>query len=194
MKKCLFCGTEVPKSTKKCPNCGKKCISKKWLIVIVIFAVILLISIFGSGESTSGGNKTTTTTTKKTYGLNEVATIRTSDGNYRLKITKVKETSERNQFSDIEANRVITIYYEYENVSYEDSLAIYYTNFKVYDKANTLLETYPVLTKTGDSISIGRKATAVDAYALNNEDNYIEIEYYDNMFFGTYDCIFEIEW
>jgi len=191
----MFCGTEVPKSTKKCPNCGKKCISRKWLIVIIIFAIILLFGIFGSGEETTDAGKTTkTTTTKKTYSLNEVATIKTSSGDYKLKITKVKETKERNQFSDTEADRVIAIYYEYENVSYDDSLYIFSSNFKVYDKSNTLLETYPVLTKIGDSIGIGRKATAVDAYALNNDNNYIETEYYDNILFGTYDCIFEIRW
>lgn len=195
MKKCLFCGAEVQKSTKKCPNCGKKCISRKWLIAIIIIGLILIVSIFGNGGAETESNKTTkTTTTKKIYGLNEVATIKTSDGTYKIKITKVKETKERNQFADQDADRVIAIYYEYENVSYEDSLYVYSTNFKVYDKANTLLETYPVLTKIGDSIGVGRKATAVDAYALNNSSNYIEIEYYDSIFSSKSSCTFAIEW
>lgn len=57
--------------------------------------------------------------TVKTYTLNEPVTINKSSGSYTLTITEITETADRNQFSDVVANRVIIISYSYENTSYK---------------------------------------------------------------------------
>lgn len=130
--------------------------------------------------------------TVKTYTLNEPVTINKSSGSYTLTITEITETADRNQFSDVVANRVIIISYSYENTSYENGLYIFSVNFKVYDKDNNLLQTYPVLLKYPQEISVGRKTDATMAYALNNDQNYVELEYYDNVFNSKYDSKFKI--
>ena len=66
--------------------------------------------------------------------------------------------------------------------------------FKLYDKENNQLETYPVSTKYPSTISKGRKTTASVAYALNSDSNYIELEYYDNMFNSKANCKVVFEW
>ncbi|MCI8460364.1 MAG: DUF5067 domain-containing protein [Bacilli bacterium] len=205
MKKCLFCKAEVQKSEKICPNCGKRCFSRKWLILLVALAIILIVGIFGDSEEDNyqedKGNSNNTVVEnkgskkeKKKYGLNEPVIITTSAGSYRLTFTGVTETSERNRYSDTQANRVILISYEYENIDSEENVYIFDSNFKIYDNENNSLETYPVSDKAGESVSIGRKTNATMAYALNSNTNHIEIEHYSNMFNSKYDCIFEIEW
>lgn len=205
MKKCLFCKAEVQKSEKICPNCGKRCISRKWLILIVALAIILIVGIFEDGEETNyqkdNNNLNNTVEENKEskkepqkYGLNEPVIVTTRTGSYRLTFIGVTETSERNQFSDTQANRVILISYEYENINSEENIYIFDSHFKIYDNENNSLETYPVSDKAGESVSIGRKTNATMAYALNSNTNHIEIEHYSNMFNSKYDCIFEIEW
>lgn len=201
MKKCLFCKAEVKKSEKICPNCGKRCFSRKWLILIVVIAIILVVGVLENNEDSNyKKNNNTVTEDKdnkkeiKKYRLNEPAIIKTNYGSYRLTITDVTETSKRNQFSDKQADRVILISYEYENIDSEENVYIFDSHFKIYDNENNSLETYPVSDKAGESVSIGRKTNAIMAYALNNDTNHIEIEHYSNMFNSKYDCLFEIEW
>lgn len=205
MKKCLFCKAEVQKLEKICPSCGKRCFSRNWLILLVALAIILIVGIFGDSEENNyQENKSNSNNTvvenkgskkeQKKYGLNEPVIITTSAGSYRLTFTGVTETSERNRYSDTQANRVILISYEYENIDSEENVYIFDSHFKIYDNENNSLETYPVSDKAGESVSVGRKTNATMAYALNSNTNHIEIEHYSNMFNNKYDCIFEIEW
>lgn len=184
MKKCLFCKAEVQKSEKICPNCGKRCFSRKWLILIVALAIILIVGIFENGEETNyqkdNNNLNNTIEENKEskkepqkYGLNEPVIVTTRSGSYRLTFTGVTETSERNQFSDAQANRVILISYEYENINSEENIYIFDSHFKIYDNENNSLETYPVSDKAGERVSIGRKTNATMAYALNSNTNHI---------------------
>ncbi len=64
----------------------------------------------------------------------------------------------------------------------------------MYDKQGKVLEEYPADYKYPDSIGTGRSATAEMAYALNSDDNYVEIEFYDNMFNSKSDCLIKVEW
>ncbi len=141
--------------------------------------------------TTDGENKTQEITTLK---LNEDAFISNEEGEIRLKILSVKETTERNQFSDKQADRVVIIEYEYENKSREDDVFISDIDFRAYDKANFALETYPISVKYPSKISTGRKTTASMAFALNNDENYIELEFYDNIFSSKADVKFILEW
>lgn len=131
---------------------------------------------------------------KKTYAIGEKVVVTTDLGKYYIVINGVTETADRNEFSDTPAERVVLISYTYENVSYEEDLYISDSNFKPYDKAGTKLEKYPVEISFPDAIGTGRNISASMAYALNSPDNYIELEFYDNMFNSKSDCMFEIIW
>lgn len=131
---------------------------------------------------------------KKTYVVGDTVSVETEEGEYTITITGITETEERNQFSDTPANRVILISYSYENVSCADDINVSDINFKFYDKANKKMETYPASTEYGGAVGTGRNASSSSAYALNNDENYIELEFYSNPFNSKSDCMFVLEW
>lgn len=173
-----------------------------------IYSILLLILCGGlfftfalgssSNASTSNNSEGTSGTTNqelKTYRLNEDIYITNNSGKYRIKFTSVTETSDRNQFSDTRADRVVIIEWEYENLNIEEDLLVSeMLNFKLYDKDNNKLETYPISTKYGGLVGKGRKAVSSEGFALNNSDNYIELEYYDNTWNSKPDCKVILEW
>ena len=132
---------------------------------------------------------------KKTFAIGEECFVKNDNGEYKITITGIKETDDRNEFSDIEAERVVIVSYTYENISCADDLYVSDMNFKLYDADGNILESYPVVDVTyPDSIGQGRKCSADAAYALNNPQNHIELELYGNMFSSTADCMFLLEW
>ncbi|MGL6057256.1 MAG: DUF4352 domain-containing protein [Culicoidibacterales bacterium] len=159
-----------------------------------------------SGGSTTPSTETTQTTTpsveeetssvdaKSTFSIGEQIVIETSKGEYKLTITGITETDDRNQFSDKQADRVVIIDYAYENVSQEDDLYISDMSFKAYDANGTALSTYPATIEYPQSVGIGRNTSAQMAFALNNETNEIELEYYDNMFSSKSDALIMLTW
>ena len=165
-------------------------------LLLLLVGVMFMVFAVGSGSdvstSTSGNKASTGDLT--TYKLNDDIYVKGNSGEYRIKFTKIYETKERNQYSDKTANRVVIIEYEYENISRDSDLYVSEMDFKLYDKENNQLETYPVNTKYGSSVSKGRKNTASVAYALNSANNYIELEYYDNVFNNKPDCKVVFEW
>ena len=167
-------------------------------IFLCLFLGVFLFNLTGCTSDASTSNEASgneiKNPVKKTYGLNEDVYITNSDGEYRLKITGISETSERNEYSDKVADRVIIISYEYENISLNEDLYISDYEFSAYDYDSNSLETYPVDTKYPSSVSTGRKATDSMSFALNNNNNYVELEFYDNMWNSSSDCIFKLEW
>lgn len=169
------------------------------LLALLICGIIYFTLAAGSSSSsvnTSSDANGTTSQTKEisTYRLNEDIYITNSEGKYRVKFTNITETDDRNSYSDKQADRVVIIEYEYENMTDPEDLYISDYNFKLYDKDNNQLETYPIDIKYPGSVSTGRKATASAAFALNDSNNYIELEYYDNMFNDKADCKVILEW
>lgn len=119
----------------------------------------------------------------KTYKMNDEIQISNSNGEMKIKFLNVTETNERNEYCKIVANRVIIIELQYENISIDNDIFLDESNLKIYDKNNNLLETYPVEVSFANGVSIGRKNTYKIAYALNSNENYLEVElwsYVDN--------------
>ena len=107
---------------------------KKVLVSLVLVLSLLFLSGCSSNATTSSSSYGTSSGNQKTeYGMNQDIYIKNSSGEYRLKITGIRETADRNEFSDTVANRVIIISYEYENISQEDDLYISDYDFKVYE-------------------------------------------------------------
>lgn len=172
------------------------------MAVVVICSFVFMALGSGTDAETSSNGKDTDTSSKSaetadiaTYSVGESVSLKTSTGEYTVKIASVKETTYRNQFSEVKADRVILIEYEYENISYTNDLSVSEMNMKVYDKDSNLLESYPAKeVKYGAAVGTGRKSKGVAAYALNNENNYVEIDFYDNLFNAKADCRFKVEW
>lgn len=110
-----------------------------------------------------------------------------------LSIDKVNFVEDRNEFSDIEAKKVVLIEYTYENIESNDNISLFSTNFKVYDEEGNILDTYPLpLDKNPKAISKGKKCTASMAYALNTEAKFLELEFYNNMFNSKPSKVFKL--
>lgn len=203
----VFVGSLVVKVPKLNEGNNRKKFHIAFGVLLFVVAVIGFANLGSDGTEVSAGGSSLSGVENKEnekkedvkglakYGLNEAVVVDTSYGSYRLTVTGVRESKDRNMFSDTVADRVVLISYTYENVDYDDSLNISDFNFKVYDKSSVSLESYPSSEwKYGESISVGRKSSGVMPYALNSSDNYLEMEFFDNMFSSKADCLFVLEW
>ena len=98
-----------------------------------------------SDKTTSENNSTTTknqNSTDKVYGLNEEWIV---DGQWKLKITDVKTTPDRNKYSKAQVAQVVLIKYTYENLGYKDEYQdLFLMPRTVVDGAKKVSEIYPV--------------------------------------------------
>ena len=170
----------------------------KSIVLLLVCSVVYFMFAVGSGTNvkTSSDAQGTVSEVHKLdeYHLNEDIFIDGGSGKYRIKFTNVYETDDRNMFDDSNPDRVIVIEYEYENLTKDSYLLVSDWDFKAYDIDNNKLESYPVSTKYGGSVSKGRKATSSMAYGFNNGTNRIELEHYDNMFNDKADCKIVLDW
>lgn len=114
------------------------------------------------------------------YSTGNEVVVSLEQGDYRLTITGVREATKRNEYTDIAADRVIIIDYEYENISSETDVVISFAYFRAYDDSGNSLELYPSTeTKSSLNISAGKKHSASIAYALNNGNNKITLDFYE---------------
>lgn len=124
------------------------------------------------------------------------ATLQAQEGNYSVKITTVLEAEPNTDDADPpKAERVAIVVYEYTNADITHGLAIGNTHFKAYDANGKELLQYPqkdlfVPSEVGESGTF----TASVAFALNNDKNYLKIEYYNDVSAKTPDAVFEQEW
>ncbi len=165
--------------------------------ISALFLVLcLVISICACASNATVGDTQTTKTVKdekEDFKIGDEIFIQNSEGEYKFTITGVEETNDRNQFAEKNPNRVIIISYSYENISQASDLYLSDMNFKAYDSDNNAMDTYPASVDYPDSISSGRKASGQMAFGLDSEKNYIELEFYDNMFMDS-DCKIILEW
>ena len=221
---CQKCGKEIPNDANMCPYCGTnfaasdqqsdspkkgKKKNKKVgclisiIVVVALIAIILAIAI-GSGSDTTTTSDGTVNNqsqqsedSKKTYKIGDTVTVHTSRGDYSLKFTGVRETSERNEFADDKPQRVVILEYEYKNISFDADVVVSYLYFRAYDKSGNSLTTYPdISVKQSTNISQGKTATASVAYGLNSNDNVISVDFYDITMESMYkaECTFNLTW
>ena len=96
-------------------------------------------------KTTTENNSTTTknqNSTDKVYGLNEEQIV---DGQWKLKITEVKTTPDRNKYSKAQVSQVVIIKYTYENLGYKDEYQdLFLMPRTVVDVKKKVSEIYPV--------------------------------------------------
>lgn len=121
----------------------------------------------------------------KEFKVGETAYLTDANGVKVMSLTidGAKLIEERNSYSDKQADKVVEIDYTYENIGSEENLNIFSSHFKIYDASGNVLETYPSGgDKHSQAISKGKKCSANMSFALNNESNELEIEFYENMY------------
>lgn len=215
---CPYCGTTLAANPQPQPNVPQEKKKKKKkktgclvaiISVIVLVTVIFIIAISGSDGGTTttgdGGANTTASGDKivpeddgtKTYSIGDTVTVHTNRGDYSLKFTGVRETSERNEFADENPQRVVILEYEYSNISFDSDVVVSYLYFRPYDKGGNALSQYPDSSvKYTTNISQGKTATASVAYGLNSNDNVITLDFYDITLQSPQkaECTFKLTW
>lgn len=135
--------------------------------------------------------------TIKRYSLGDTLVV-SEDGVdlYEITFDKAFLTEERNEFSEKEVDHVVVLEYTYKNLNQEDGTYIFSgSDYKVYDSAGKVLETYPAgTTLYGDTVSIGRTSTAQEAFGYTGDVNQtLEIEIYSSMFSAKPIAIVEVQ-
>ena len=128
--------------------------------------------------------------------VSDEATLQAQEGNYNLKITKVLEVEPNPKEEEApEAESVAIVVYEYTNDDIAHGLVIGNTHFKAYDSKGKELEQYPQkdLFEPSD-VGTSGTFTASVAFALNNDEDYLKIEYYKDISAKNPDVVFEQEW
>lgn len=166
----------------------------------LVLSIIALLIIFVSGSDTSNTtlnknsntinrNSTNTTDTTnqtsknsiKEFKLNEPIIVSRGSQEYTVTFEGIRETAERNQFSEITPNKVIFVDYNYENISFSEDVYVYDGYYKLLDDSGNVLDTYPVsdYTRNNKSVPIGGKSQGCDAYAIMTDTKTITLLYYD---------------
>lgn len=171
--------------------------NRKILIVcssIIVFLVIVVLIIVGLNKPQNDVDDESQIT-EDTSREDEI-TLKSQEGNYSVKITAVFEAEPNsNDENAPKAERVAVVVYEYKNADIQDGLSIGNTHFKAYDKRGKELKQYPQIGMFEPS-EIGESGvfTASVAFALNNDNNYLKIEYYNDTSSKKPDATFEQTW
>ena len=128
-------------------------------------------------NATTKNNATTTknqNSTDKVYGLNEEWIV---DGQWKLKITEVKTTPDRNKYSKAQVAQVVIIKYTYENLGYKDEYQdLFLIPRTVVDSAKKISEIYPVRSsKYPEPTPVGAISESTVGYGLSMESDKIKV-------------------
>ena len=163
--------------------------NKKYaFIAIGVVALLVVLMLVIVGASKSGRSDIPL--------VSDEATLQAQEGNYTLKITKVLEVEPNPKEENApKAENVAIVVYEYTNDDIAHGLVIGNTHFKAYDSKGKELVQYPQKDLFEPSeVGASGTFTASVAFALNNEDNYLKIEYYKDISAKKPDVVFEQEW
>ena len=128
-------------------------------------------------KTTTENNSTTTknqNSTDKVYGLNKEQIV---DGQWKLKITEVKTTPDRNKYSKAQVAQVVIIKYTYENLGYKDEYQdLFLIPRTVVDSAKKISEIYPVRSsKYPEPTPVGAISESTVGYGLSVESDKIKV-------------------
>ena len=157
-------------------------------IGVVIFLVVILVVV--------GLTKDDNPDKAPAPVVSDEATLQAQEGSYTLKITKVLEVEPNPKEADPpKADSVAIVVYEYTNDDIDHGLVIGNTHFKAYDSKGKELLQYPQNDLFEPSeVGASGTFTASVAFALNNDDDFLKIEYYKDISAKKPDVVFEQEW
>ncbi len=161
------------------------------ILIVITVAFVVTVSV-KNRKIASLWQKTTAVEASVSYDM----TYEAAEGNYSVSVTAVYETApDTDEASPPEAERVVVVVYEYKNDDIKNGLVIGSSHFKAYDKSGKELEEYPQknLFEPGEIGEEGTHTASV-AFALNNSENFIELEYYNDISSGNPDCVYKETW
>jgi hypothetical protein len=157
---------------------------KKTLKFLALALTIAIIAIVCTGCATS----TTTSSTNQEIPTIKIGETWTVDGQWKLTITNVEKTSDRNEYDDHNPAEVLYVTYTYENLGYTDSsgimegLYIDLTSSQIVDGAGEMGYSYSAINvEYPDQVPVGAKKTAKVCIGLNNASETVTLNY------STYD-------
>ncbi|MBQ7115409.1 MAG: hypothetical protein IJN94_03210 [Clostridia bacterium] len=165
--------------------------NKKYGLIAIGFVVVLVVIILAVVGITRDNNKKAPVPV-----VSDEASLQAQEGNYTLKITKVLEVEPNpKEENPPEAKTVAIVVYEYTNDDIAHGLVIGNSHFKAYDSRGKELEQYPQKDLFEPSeVGASGTFTASVAFALNNDKDCLEIEYYKDISAKNPDVVFEQEW
>ncbi|MDU6573551.1 MAG: cell wall-binding protein [Gemella haemolysans] len=151
----------------------------------LLFTVLLSVSVILSGCSLFKSdlisqNKAATSKNEnskdKVYGLNEEWIV---DGQWRLKITEVKTTQDRNKHIKDKIAQVVIIKYTYENLGFKNEYQdLFLAPRTVIDGAENEARIYPVnSSKYPEPTPVGAISESAMGYGLSVESDKIKISF-----------------
>ena len=168
----------------------------------ICFSIILLVTLFSIIVGVLTREKEPTVEEKVQAGAikhdgKRDAYFNAQEGRYSLKITSVYEAEPDTLDENApDTDRVVVVVYEYSNDDIESGLVISSTHFKAYDDSGKELEIFPQanLFEPGEISTLGTHTASV-AFALSNgADNYIEVDYYNDIASEKPDLVYEGTW
>lgn len=106
----------------------------------------------------------------KFYKIGDVVEV----GPYTLKLLSVEYTNERNQFEDVNPDKVLLIKYEITNNSDKDE-SFFSSNWKLFVD-NKEMKSYPVGSDLG-TVNAGRTVESTASFAIIGDGNSYELEW-----------------
>lgn len=138
MKNCKYCKTEMNKSLKFCPKCGKK--QKKlpvWVIVIICIIVIGAIASGGNSKTTGTSGSSSNQREETLYNIGDIINTK----KYEITITSVKELnnvgSEYFNKQPSEGAIFVAVDFRYKNISDSPIGMFNFPKIKLMDSNNT---------------------------------------------------------
>jgi hypothetical protein len=159
---------------------------------IILFSLVFTLIFAKPGNDDAGE------TTKKvpvSAATGEV-TLTAQEGSYTLNVTTVFDMLPDTDAEEYPAaKRVAVVVYEYTNADISHGLSIGKTHFKAYDSKGNELKQFPQknMFEPGE-IETSGTLTASVAFALNDETNYLKIEFYNDVTASVPDVVFEKTW
>lgn len=135
--------------------------------------------LLGIDSSTFDDSKDDTVATKE-MTLNTPFLVETENGNYNLTIEGARATDQRNEFSEINATKVVFLDYNYENISFsKNDLHIDGYAFQVLDDEGNVLDTYPVSdeNRKPKDTPVGGKCKASATFAVTTDSKNLNVTF-----------------
>lgn len=196
-KTCKYCGTEIPKNAKVCPNCRKKQSHKVRNTILIILGIIVVIGVIGAMFSGGGNTTTTKNSTTTDTGTSEteqptvgtVGQTMTLDGvSITLNSATVSDTVDVDGYPMTPTNgtEFLTLNFTVQNGSDSD-IVVTSSSFESYvdnQTAQTSGYTYSVEGAfTSDlSLASGRETSGNIVYEVNDGWQLFETSFKPNMF------------
>ena len=166
--------------------------NKKYaLISLIVIATAILVALIVVGVT-----KEPVDVKPDVSSVNGEVTLKSQEGNYSVNVTAVYDTMPLTSVTEFpSAERVAVVVYEYTNDDIAHGLSIGNTHFKAYDSNGKELEQFPQegLFEAGEVGAEGTFTASV-AFALNNDKNYIKVEFYNDTASDKPDAVFEKNW